>query len=183
MRGLPRLGIVLPILALSVVLAACGTSAPSALRSPATTPAPVATTTTVPPTTTTTSLASFASQYQGAMTPVYQALSQWQTQFGAIENEAKATDILPTLDQISGVETPVINAMTQAVAALGQLSPPPSIQSDFSAVVGALSALEGDYKQIVALYPDDTSVASQEGADISTFNSTTAVLDAALHLP
>lgn len=160
-------------LALAVLVIRQPTSTTTATATPAT-----ATATSTP----VVSLASVAQQYTGYMDTFGQALQQWNVAEAKFKQTALQTDLVPTTAQVSALETPLITAGNRLIVELQQMSVPPSIHSDFTTLVGDLSAFVGDEKEVIAEWPNAQVAGTQGTADVSKLNAAAAVLATDLHV-
>jgi hypothetical protein len=163
--------LILALIGLALALAAC--SAKSATT--ATTATTAAPATTIATTTSTTDLASLRSQWVAAVTPLDQAINTWHTEYAQLQSQAYVSP-----SQIAAVTNPVITVMQTTISNLSNLSFPVAIESDVRSFIAALSAFEGDERQVVLEWPNAQSVQAQGTADVAKVNAASALVNADL---
>ena len=163
-----RAGWILGILCLGSALAAC--SSPTATSS---TPTIASTTTS------TTNLASLRSQYSAAVPALGQAIDTWHTEYAQLQSQAATTGHVSPA-QIAAVTNPVIAAIQTTVNNLSNIRFPVSIESDVRSLIAALSAFEGDEREVVLEWPNAQSVQAQGTADVAKVNAASALVNADL---
>ncbi len=167
--------LILALIGLALALAAC--SAKSATT--ATTATTAAPATTIATTTSTTDLALLRSQYSAAVTPLGQAINTWHTEYAQLQSQAATTGYVSP-GQIAAVTNPVITVMQTTVNNLSNISFPVAIESDVRSLIAALSAFEGDERQVVLEWPNAQSVQAQGTADVAKVNAASALVNADL---
>lgn len=120
-------------------------------------------------------------QYLKVTGPLNIAIQRWDAGGSTLNNEVKNLTV-PSVEQVSAVESPFIGALSAAIAELQKLSVPPSTHGDLNRLIGDMGALEGYLKQIVNLWPDVGALNQQVTAEIAQLNSASAIVGADLHL-
>ena len=75
---------------------------------------------------------------------------------------------------------PVISAIQTTVNNLSDLSVPTSIKGDVRSLIAALSAFEGDEREVVLEWPNAQSVQAQGTEDVAKVNAASALVKADL---